>query len=71
MRALIRMLAVALVTVITHAYIPDSTFETDRLATYSLTRLVESVESGQLQEALATRGVQHSCTLSKLAVRRE
>jgi hypothetical protein len=70
MYLLLRIIAVTLATTV-FAYVPESTLATDLLAVKSLARLVESVENGELKRQLSSRGVNQSCTLSQLAVRRE
>lgn len=53
------------------AYVPESTFKTDLLAGKSLLKLATVVANGELKEYLATEGVDQSCEISDLVIRRE
>ncbi|KAH6657959.1 hypothetical protein BKA67DRAFT_673766 [Truncatella angustata] len=53
------------------AYVPESTFKTDLLATGSLLKLAVAAANGSLKNYLATEGVDQICGVSHSSMRRE
>ncbi|KAK3937266.1 hypothetical protein QBC46DRAFT_267919 [Diplogelasinospora grovesii] len=54
-----------------YAYVPESTLATDLLSAESLVSLLASLESGELETYLGSRGVQQPCKAAKIIGRRE
>lgn len=53
------------------AYVPELTFNSDLLAGKSLIKLTAVAANGSLKNYLAAEGVDQSCEIADLAIRRE
>lgn len=61
----------ALTSVASSAYVPESTLSTDILAISSLAKLAATLADGTLVDLLAGEGVSQDCNLLEVGIRRE